>query len=326
MACGAIYPDWLAVLGIPAAIFWPYFAGMALTIVALAIIARRELPAAKGMDKVVVFGRLFLAVPMAAFGAEHYMFWRSMGAMVPSWMPWHPFWIFFVGTALIAAAVSIVLRWHEGLAAALLGVMILSFVVLIHIPNWIATPGDRFRLAVALRDTSFSAGAFAYAVSRAQQSPRHLLHSLVLRLVRYVIGIVWITFGVEHFLHPQNVPVVPLEKLLPAWIPGHLFLAMVTGTALIVCGVAVILDWKAQAAAAWLGTYSVLVVLVVYLPMLIAKPDVGEGLNYLADTMVFCGCALVLAEALSNEVRASEVLPERTGTEPTIGLHQGREA
>jgi uncharacterized membrane protein len=315
-----IFLDWIAV-GIPAAVFWPYFAGIALTIVALAWIARRELPEAKGMDKVVVLGRLFLAVPMAVFGADHYMFWRSMGPMVPSWIPWHPFWILFVGTALIAAALSIVVTRYDRLAATLLGVMILLFVVLIHVPNLIEAPGDRFLLAIALRDTSFSAGAFAYAVSRAQPSSRRV----VLRLVRYAMGTVWIVFGVEHFLHPQNVPVVPLEKLLPAWIPGHLFLAMVTGTMLIACGVAVIFDGKAQAAATWLGTYCVLVVLVVYLPMLIAKPDV-EGLNYLADTMVFCGCALVLASALSNENRAGEILPERVGAKQAIGLRQGGEA
>jgi uncharacterized membrane protein len=317
-----VFSDWMSVGGIPAAVFWPYFAGIALTIVALVRVARREVPEAKGLDKVVVFGPLFLAVPMAVFGADHYMFWRSMGPMVPSWIPWHPFWILFVGTALIAAAVSIVVRRYDSLAATLLGIMIFLFVVLIHVPNLIEIPGDRFLLAVALRDTSFSAGAFAYALYRAQPSSKRGL----LRLIRYVMGTVWIVFGVEHFLHPQNVPVVPLEKLLPPWIPGHLFLAAVTGTMLIACGVAVIFEEKAQAAATWLGTYCVLVVLVVYLPMLIAKPDVDEGLNYLADTMVFCGCALVLASALSHRDGAAEVLPERAGAKPAVGLHQRGEA
>jgi uncharacterized membrane protein len=317
-----IFSNWIAVGGIPSAVFWPYFTGIALTIVALAWIARRELPEAQGLDKVVVLGPLFLAVPMAVFGSEHYMFWRIMGPMVPSWIPWHPFWLLFVGTALIAAAVSIIVRRYDTLAATLLGIMIFLFVVLIHIPNLIATHGDRFRLAVALRDTSFSAGAFAYAASRAQPS----YNRVVLRLVRYVMAVVWIVFGVEHFLHPQHVPVVPLEKLLPPWIPGHLFLAIVTGTLLIVCGVAVIFDRKAQVAATWLGTYCVLVVVLVYLPMLIAKPDVAEGLNYVADTMVFCGCALVLASALSNQNKAREVLPERAGAKLAMGLHRGGEA
>jgi hypothetical protein len=92
------------------------------------------------------------------------------------------------------------------------------------------------------------------------------------------------------------------------------------------CGVAVVFDKKAQAADTWLGTYCVLVVLVVYLAMLIAKPNVGEGLNYLADTTVFCGCALVLATALSSETGASQILPEPAAAKQAIGLHQGGEA
>jgi hypothetical protein len=37
----------------------------------------------------------------------------------------------------------------------------------------------------------------------------------MLRLVRCVVGIVCVVFGVEHFLHAQNVPVVPLEQVMP---------------------------------------------------------------------------------------------------------------
>ena len=320
--CDVIFPEFLAVFGIPAPVFWPYFATVALTVVALALIVGRELPQARGMDKAVVFGRLFLAVPMAAFGVEHYMFWREMGPMVPSWIPWHPFWLLLVGTGLIAASVSIVAKQYDVLAASLLGAMIFSFVLLIHIPAAITSHGDRFRVAVALRDTSFSAGALAYAVARAQQS-RHALQRVMLRLVRYVIGVVWVVFGVEHFLHPQNVPVVPLEKLLPAWIPGHVPLAIVTGAMLIVCGGAVVFNWKARFAATWMGIYSAAVVLLVYLPLLIAKPNVGEGLNYLADTMVFSGCALALAQALPNDTPTSQTMAERAEAGPNIGLHEG---
>jgi uncharacterized membrane protein len=270
----------------------------------------------------VVFGPLFLAVPMAAFGAEHYMFWRDMEPMVPSWIPWHGFWILFVGTALIAAAVSIIVKKGDALAATLLGAMIFSFVLLIHIGEVAASHGDRFRVAVALRDTSFSAGALAYVVAQARQ-PGQVLQRAMLRLIRYVIGIVWVIFGVEHFLHPQNVPLVPLAKLLPEWMPAHAALSFLSGGLLIVCGLAVVLNWKARLAATWMGIYSVAVVLMVYLPLLIAKPDVGEGLNYMADTMVFCGCALVLAGALPREEGEGEAVPAKAQAERGMGLREG---
>src|SRR5215467_11865652 len=86
------------VFGIERTVFWPYFACIVFSIIGLTMIVGKELPRAKGLDKAVTLGRLFLAMPMGVFGAEHFMFWRSMGPMVPAWIPWHSFWIFLVGT------------------------------------------------------------------------------------------------------------------------------------------------------------------------------------------------------------------------------------
>jgi hypothetical protein len=48
-----------------------------------------------------------------------------------------------------------------------------------------------------------------------------------------------------------------------------------------------------------------LMVLVIYLPILIDIPlDIGNGLNYFADTMLFSGAALLLADALPKEKTA----------------------
>jgi hypothetical protein len=72
-----------------------------------------------------------------------------------------------------------------------------------------------------------------------------------------------------------------------------------------------------------MGIFSAAVVLLVYLPLLIAKPNVGEGLNYLADTMVFCGCALALAQALPSDTKTSQTMAERAEAGRNIGLHEG---
>jgi uncharacterized membrane protein len=315
-----------AAFQIPGPVFWTYLAGTTVLVLGLAVVFREEFPKSQGMDKAALFGPVLLATPMAVFGAEHFVFAKGISTGVPAWIPWHLFWTFLVGTALIAAALSIAAKKYSALAAALLGAMIFSFVLLIHIPNAIASPGDRIRLAVALRDTSFSAGAIAYAVAQAQSSRRGL-HRAMLRLVRCVIGVVTVVFGVEHFLHPQNVPLVPLAKLVPAWIPGHMALAFVTGAVLIVCGVAIVFNWKARAVATWLGTYSVAVLLLVYLPILIAKPsDIGDAVNYFVDTMVYCGCILLLAGALPKEAHQGVAVAEHTEAERGIGLPQGGEA
>jgi hypothetical protein len=55
---------------------------------------------------------------------------------------------------------------------------------------------------------------------------------------------------------------------------------------------------KAGLAATWLGLVILLLVLAVYLPIVVAIPsDIGNGLNYLADTWLLGGSVLAFAQA-----------------------------
>ena len=68
------------------------------------------------------------------------------------------------------------------------------------------------------------------------------------------------------FLHPVNVPGVPLEKLMPTWIPGRVLIGYLTGAILLVAGISILLAKKTRMAATYLGTWIVLLVLFVYGP------------------------------------------------------------
>ncbi len=280
---------------IPGPAFWPYFIGLAILLPGLALILRGEVQQAQGIDKAIVFGRLFLAVPMGVFAGDHFIAPHEIAGMVPSWIPFHLFWAWFVGIALTTAAVSIIVKRYSILSSTLLGTMLFLFVLLIHIPNVAANPGDRFFWAIVLRDTSFSAGAFAFALVQARKSP-WVNSSRIVMLLRSVVGVAVLFFGVEHFPHPQFVPVIPLEGLLPSWIPGHAVLAYLTGTVLIVCGGCMIANWKARQASAWLGIFVFVIVLLIYVPIMLTKlSDIGGGLNYVADTLLFSGALLLIA-------------------------------
>jgi uncharacterized membrane protein len=120
---------------------------------------------------------------------------------------------------------------------------------------------------------------------------------------RVVVGMAAMFYGVEHFLHPINVPGVPLEKLMPTWIPGRMVISYLTGAFLVVCGTCILLAKKTRAAATYLGTWILLLVLFIYGPILITSlldpsTDVKvEGINYFADTLLFAGAILALASA-----------------------------
>jgi len=122
-------------------------------------------------------------------------------------------------------------------------------------------------------------------------------------LGRLVIGFVAMFYGVQHFRHPTNVPGVPLEKFMPEWIPAQLIISYLTGVILFIAGALILIGVKTRMAAAYLGTWILLIVILIYGPILIASlgdPGVGvqvEGLNYFFDTLLYAGTILALANA-----------------------------
>jgi uncharacterized membrane protein len=284
--------------------FWPYFSGCTLLVVGIATLVRTEAARFRGLDGVVALGPIFLAAPMGVFGTEHFVFTDAMAALVPRWLPAHVFWTYLTGTALIAGALSIAVRRVSGLAAALLGLMMGSFVLLIHLPNFARFPGNRFAMAVFLRETSFCGGCFALAVAEGF-GPFAARSGGVLRLARILVGVPALVFGIEHILHPTFAPVVPLDEPLPAWIPARAAIGVLTGVILIAAGANLILGRWAKAWATWLGTWAVAMVVLVYGPWLVATPGIEKGLNFFADTLLFGGAVLSLAGALPPDEAAA---------------------
>jgi uncharacterized membrane protein len=284
-------------------------AGVAIFLIALWA-ARADLAQARGLDKIVAFGSLCLAVPLAVFGALHLSAARGLATMVPAYMPWRLFWAYFFGFALLAASLSIATKIQVRWSGLLFGIAMFLFVAMLMVPGAIAHPRDRFAWTFVCRESSFGSGGWLLAGSAMLAASAKLgqggrrLGSTLITVGRVVIGIAAILFGVEHFLHPANVPGVPLEKLMPAWIPGHMVISYLTGAILLVAGASFLLNRKTRMAATYLGAWLVLLVLFIYGPILISSlatssTDVQvEGINYFADTLLFGGAILALASAM----------------------------
>jgi len=208
-----------------------------------------------------------------------------------------------VGFALLAAALSLAtsIRWR--LAAALLGIMIFIFVLTIHTPNLLTAPHDKVRLTLLLRDLTLSAGALAFGVSQTgTNSGFRSLRSKLITVARIVIAVSIAVFGIDHFLDPTFAPGFPQEGpviiTMPAWIPGHVFWAYLTGVTFIGCALGLLSRRYARFAATILGIIVLVLLLFVYIPLTVAKAsDVANGLNYLAIHLALAGVAFFLAEA-----------------------------
>src|SRR6266850_1418954 len=271
---------------------------LALLLIGL-LAAKNDVAQARGLDKIVALTNLCFAVPLAAFGAEHLSGAKFLMNLVPPYMPWRLFWAYFVGFALIAASLSIATKIQVRWSGLLFGIMMFLFVAMVHIPRVFASPGGRIPWTIVIREMSFAGGGWILAGNAMPGQGK----SKLVTVGRVLIAIAAIFFGVEHFLHPAGCPGVPLEKLMPAWIPGRLVIGYLTGTILLVAGASILLAKKTRMAATYLGTWIVLLVLFIYGPILIAQmsdPSTAakvEGIHYFADTLLFAGAILALASA-----------------------------
>jgi uncharacterized membrane protein len=277
------------------------FAGL-IYLVAGVLILRKEISAARGWDKLIALGCVFIAVSLAVFAPEHFYGPKFIQSMAPSWMPAHWFWPYFVGCALLAAATSLTVRKFVRLSSTLLALMFSLFVCMIYIPSVLAHPKNRFTWIYALRDLSFAGGAWALAglhsrASSPQQSKWMILFG------RIVVAIAAIFYAVEHFLHPEFAPGVPLELMTPSWVPFPSVWAYLAGAILLAAGMGLALNKKSRIAAASIGALMTVLTLFLYLLILIlahggSTTQINEAINYVADTLLFAGAALVLASAL----------------------------
>jgi len=268
-------------------------AGVAALIAGLLLVLPR-FRAASGAGKLIVLGPVFEAVALAIFSAEHFLAARGMMGIVPRWLPGPLFWTYFFGVALAAAAVSFIVWRGVRWSSALLAVFFLLIVLTVDLPNLTKGLHDRFFWILTARETCFAGGAMVLA---GHCMERTRFAQVLVRVGRFIVGATMVFYGIEHFLHPLHVVGVPLEKMTPAWIPGAVGIASAVGTALLVCGVWMLVGRRVRVAAAFAGGMLVLLVVFFYLPIFLTEmhtPLALEGMNYVGDTLLF-GATVLLA-------------------------------
>jgi len=292
----------MVLVAIPSTVTWALLVfGVVFAIGLATIFLSGDWHRARGPDKLTLFGPVFYAAPLAAFGTEHFTLTAVIASIIPAWIPWHVFWAYFVGACFISAGLSLVTRIQWRLAASLLALTFFLFVVLMDLPGWLRTPRDRFGLAFVLRELSFGAGPLALAASLG--GPERDRGTHVLRTIaRYFIAVPVLYYSFEQFLHADHVPGIPLERVTPTWIYGHTFWTYFAAVIYLVAGIPLLIGKKTRAAATWVGLSVLLVELFVYAPIgVMDRASLDNGFNYWADTLMYCGTVLLLAGALPRE-------------------------
>ncbi len=269
-------------------------AGIVALVAGLFFVRARFAAEASGVGRVLVLGPVFEAVALAIFAAEHFLAARQLSVIVPRWLPGALFWTYFVGVALLAAAISFIVWRYVRWSALLLALLFLIIVATIDLPNLPKHVHERLFWTLTVRETAFAGGAMVLAGSLWPQG--RSTGSMLIMLGRFFVACIFIFYAIEHFLFPLFVPGVPLEKLTPAWVPVPTLLAYIVGTTLLAAGFGLMIRRTRRAAAAIAGTVLLLLTIFFYLPILmmeIRSPLAVEGINYVGDTLLFAATALL---------------------------------
>ena len=268
-------------------------AGIAVLVSGL-LLVRPRLVGASGTGRILVLGPVFEAVALAIFAAEHFLAAQDLSGIVPRWMPGALFWTYFVGAALLAAAISFIAWRYVRWSASLLALLFLIIVATVDLPNLPQHLHERLFWTLAVRETAFAGGAMVLAGS--QWSSGRSAGATLIRLGRSFVACTFIFYAIEHFLFPRFVPGVPLEKMTPGWVPAPTMLAYLVGITLLAAGVGLMIRRTCRISAAIAGTVLLLLTIFFYVPILITEirtPLVVEGVNYVGDTLLFAATALL---------------------------------
>jgi uncharacterized membrane protein len=138
--------------------------------------------------------------------------------------------------------------------------------------------------------------------------------SALILIGRIIVACTFVFYAIEHFLFPQFVPGVPLEKMTPSWVPAPELLAYLVGITLLVAGVGLFIHRTIRIAAATAGAMLLLLTMFFYIPILAMEIHTSlavEGVNYVGDTLLFAATALLAG--FSADRRTANAKPTSHG-------------
>jgi uncharacterized membrane protein YphA (DoxX/SURF4 family) len=145
-------------------------------VIAARFLENNEKPYNGYWERRMPFGAILFSIPIISFGILHFLYAKEISTMVPTWVPYHLFWTYLAGVALLGSGIAIILKIKTGLIAALLGTIIFIWFAILHVPRVIVSSladlGDEITsafLALAYSGIAFViAGASAHFVSFAR--------------------------------------------------------------------------------------------------------------------------------------------------------------
>jgi hypothetical protein len=254
-----------------------------------------------GVNGLLAAGRLIFAIAMVCFGAQFFIYVTSMSGPPPG-PPWTRGVLFLDWLAcagFLSAGVSIATGKMGRLAAMMLGVVLLLYVVSRYMAALLARPHDPDLWTIVFEILAMVGGAWVLAAGfPADKTISYPKESFVMQLAnigRFLIAISLVIFAVQHFMYSRYV-----AALIPAWIPAHLFWAYFVGVAFVAAALAIAANKMVQLAGTLLGTMFFLWVVVLHAPRVAGAIRNGNEVTSLFVALAMSGVGFALAGTYGN--------------------------
>lgn len=252
------------------------------------------------MDKLTSAGRTVFAVGIIAFGILSFVFRDYVSGLQPIEhpIPGQTFWIYGTASFLLVAGICLLLDAKTHWAALALAAVFLVWCVSIHLPILIAAPRNGTSWVRLFESLALAGAALVLA---AQASPKGRSDRLI-KFGRLCFGMSLPVFAATHFIYADFV-----ATLIPAWIPGRLFLAYFTGAAHLFAGLAIVTNIKARLAATLAGAMYGSWALILHVPRVVA--DIGNQgeITSLFVAIALCGAAWLIAGSVKKAAATAAV-------------------
>jgi uncharacterized membrane protein len=240
------------------------------------------------MNQLPRWGRYLLAVALAAFAIQHFVYAIMGGGLGPPWVLARPLWAWLMGFVLLLVSASIAIGKQARLAASALSALLLLYVVLHYTPRFAAGIRNPGPWTSASELICISGATLVLAsVLAGERTGRTML------LGRLLFGLPLIVFAVQHFLYAGFI-----ATLIPGWIPARLFWAYFVGVAFVAAAVSMVSTLGGRLGGTLLGSMFFTWVVIVHAPRVAAASHSANERTSLFVAMAMCGGAWAVAGTL----------------------------
>ncbi len=249
-------------------------------------------------------GKVFFGAGLGGLGVlsliydDFAMVWQP----VPTWVTHREILAYFSGALLLACGVGTFFKRTFTLAAFVLTVFVLSWLLLLQVPRVASDPSNEGMwlgfgetlLLVSGAWVLFASGAIADGGILGKIASADLAQRAGCRLFGAALPLI----GLSHFVYSAGT-----ASMVPAWIPIHLFFAYLTGTGHIAAGAGILLGILPGLAAALEASMITLFVLLLHLPGVASQPRDRLQWTMLLIALAYAGSAWAVAGTLCSASR-----------------------